>query len=63
MQKETSGKTVRIWTDRKKRLADVIIEKSKKERRPISEAEMVSKAVDMLCEVEERELGLKNCTA
>lgn len=57
-QKIASGATVRIWRDPKERLQNVIEKKSERERRPISEAEMVSKAVDMLCDIEEPQLGI-----
>lgn len=56
--RNSSSAVVRIWREPKERLVKVIEEKSKKERRPISEAEMVSKAVDKLCDVEEKKLGL-----
>jgi hypothetical protein len=57
-QKQVSGKTVRIWSEPKERLAKVIVEKAKKEQRIISEAEMVSRAVNMLCDKEEPKLGI-----
>lgn len=57
-QKAVSGKTVRIWTEPKVRLTKVQEAKSKKERRPISEAELVSRAVDLFCDREEPKLGI-----
>lgn len=57
-EKQASGATVRIWLNPKKRLANVREQRSKKERRPISEAEMVSRAVDMFCDREEKKLGV-----
>lgn len=57
-QKAASGATVRIWAEPKKRLIGVVEAKAKKERRPVSEAELVSKAVDMFCDQEEKELGI-----
>lgn len=54
--KNSSSAVVRIWREPKERLGKVIAKKSKKERRPISEAEMVSKAVDLLCDKEEPKL-------
>ena len=57
-QKQASGNTVRIWTEPKKRLKKVCEEKAKKEQRIISEAELVSKAVNALCAKEERKLGI-----
>jgi hypothetical protein len=56
--KNSSSAVVRIWREPKERLVRVIEKKSKKERRPISEAEMVSKAVDRFCANEEKKLGL-----
>lgn len=57
-QKATTSEVVRIWKEPKKRLARVLLEKSKKEKRPITETELVSKAVDALCKIEERKLGI-----
>ena len=56
--KAISGKTVRIWIEPKKRLQKFIAAKAKKERRIVSEAEIVSTAVDMLCDIEERKVGI-----
>lgn len=57
-QKQASGATVRIWADAKERLQNVVVAKAKKERRLVSEAELVSKAVDALCDKEEKKLGI-----
>lgn len=57
-QKTTSGSTVRIWSKPKERLQKVVEAKGKKEDRIVSEAELVSKAVNALCEKEEKKLGL-----
>lgn len=57
-QKARSGSTVRIWADRKERLQKLVAEKGKRERRPVSEAELVSKAVDLLCDREGKKLGI-----
>lgn len=57
-QKESSSAVVRIWAEPKKRLVRVVEAKSRKEKRPVSEAELVSKAVDRLCDKEEAKLGL-----
>ena len=57
-QKKVSGSTVRIWTKSKERLAEVVKEKSEREGRIVSEAELVSKAVNMLCAKEEKKLGI-----
>lgn len=56
--KNSSSAVVRIWREPKKRLGKVIARKTKKEGRPISEAELVSKAVDQYCSKEERKLGI-----
>lgn len=58
-QKTSSGSTVRIWKEPKERLQKFIKAKSKKERRLVSEAEIVSTAVDMLCSIEEPKLGIE----
>lgn len=57
-QKTTSGSTVRIWKKPKERLQKVVETKTEREGRPVSEAELVSKAVDALCKKEEKKLGL-----
>jgi hypothetical protein len=57
-QKQASGGTVRIWREPKKRLAAVVEKKSEKEGRIVSEAELVSKAVEAYCTKEERKLGI-----
>ena len=57
--KNSSSAVVRIWREPKERLLKVIDRKSKKEGRPISEAESVSKAVSQYCQKEERKLGIK----
>jgi len=57
-QKTGSGSTVRIWDEPKERLQKVREAKAKKEKRLVSEAELVSKAVDALCDREEPKLGI-----
>lgn len=57
-QNRVSGKTVRIWMEPKERLAKVIEAKWEKEKRIVSEAEMVSRAVNQLCAKEEKKLGI-----
>lgn len=57
-QNGVSGTTVRIWSKPKDRLQRVVEKKTEKEGRPVSEAELVSKAVDALCDKEERKLGI-----
>lgn len=57
--KNSSSAVVRIWREPKDRLGEVIKKKAKKEGRPISEAELVSKAVNQFCNKEERKLGIK----
>ena len=56
--KNSSSAVVRIWREPKERLVRVIEKKSDRERRHISEAEMVSRAVDRFCTIEEKKLGL-----
>lgn len=57
-QKTASGSTVRIWTKPKERLQKVREAKAEKEKRLVSEAELVSKAVDAYCDKEEPRLKL-----
>jgi hypothetical protein len=57
-QKAVTGTTVRIWNGPKKRLQKVREEREVKEGRPVSEAELVSKAVEAYCTKEERKLGI-----
>lgn len=57
-QKSVTGTTVRIWNEPKKRLQKVRIKRQDKEGRPVSEAELVSKAVEAYCTKEERKLGI-----
>jgi hypothetical protein len=56
--KTKESTTVRIWTEPKKRLQDVVRKKAAKEGRDVTEQELVSKAVVALCEIEEKELGI-----
>lgn len=57
-QKTSTSAVVRIWTEPKERLAEVGKHRSKKERRPITEAELVSTAVNLYCDKEEKKLGI-----
>jgi hypothetical protein len=57
-QNHGTGSTVRIWNEPKERLQKVREAKAKKERRIVSEAELVSKAVEALCTKEEKRLGI-----
>lgn len=57
-QKSSTSAVVRIWKEPKERLVKVGEKRSKKERRPISEAELVSTAVNLYCDKEERKLGI-----
>lgn len=57
-QKQVSGSTVRIWDEPKKRLQEMVEAKTRKERRPVSEAEVVSKAVEALYKKDKKKLGL-----
>jgi hypothetical protein len=57
-QNKKKSTTVRIWTDPKKRLQDVVREKAARERRDVTEIELVSMAVDAFCKKEEKRLGI-----
>jgi hypothetical protein len=57
-QKAAASEVVRIWKEPKKRLQEMREAKAKKEQRPVSEAELVSKAVDALYSKERTKLGL-----
>lgn len=50
--------TVRIWPVVKERLQNLVSEKAKIEKRNVYEVELVNKAVNDLCEIEEKKLGL-----
>jgi hypothetical protein len=56
--KHATGTTVRIWLKPKERLQKVVAAKATKEERHVSEAELVSKAVNALCDKEEKKLGI-----
>jgi hypothetical protein len=58
MQNRFKGSMVRIWDKSKERLVKVVEKKIEKENRNVSEAELVSKAVDMYCAREEKKLGI-----
>lgn len=52
-QKTSTGTTVRIWTDAKELVVKMAKKKARREKRPaVSEAEIVSKAVNDLYEKE-----------
>jgi hypothetical protein len=51
-QKHVSGSTARIWSEAKKQLQKLVESRAKKEKRPVSEAEIVSKAVGEMYERE-----------
>lgn len=57
-QKTVSGSTVRIWDEPKKRLQEMVEARARKERRPVSEAEVVSKAIEALYKKDKKKLGL-----
>lgn len=57
-QKTQDSTTVRIWREPKKRLAKVARQKAAIENREVTEAELVSKAVEIFCTKEERKLGI-----
>lgn len=56
--KQASGTTVRIWAKPKGRLQVIREAIAEKEDRIVSEAELVSKAVNAFCDREEKKLGL-----
>lgn len=53
-----SSEVVRIWKGAKKKLQEMAEAKTKKESRPVSEAEVVSKAVEALYTKEQKKLGI-----
>jgi hypothetical protein len=57
-QKWAGSEVVRIWREPKERLEKVREAKEKKEKRPVSETELVSKAVEKFCDKEEPKLGI-----
>ena len=57
-QKTKKYESVRIWGEPKKRLENIILRKALKEGRRVTEVEMASKAIDLLCDKEERKLGI-----
>jgi hypothetical protein len=57
-QKKRFSKTVRIWPEPKERLQKVQRKMADRESRDVTEAELVSKAVEAYCTKEERKLGI-----
>lgn len=57
-QRTGSSEVVRIWKGPKKQLQDMVEARTRKERRPVSEAEVVSKAVEALYKRDKKKLGL-----
>ena len=57
-QQTSTGATVRIWRGSLDRLVELKKAKAKKLKRPVSEVELVSKAVEDFCTKEERKLGI-----
>ena len=57
-QKLAGSEVVRIWKEPKKRLQEMVEARTRKERRPVSEAEVVSKAVEALYKRDKKKLGL-----
>lgn len=53
-----SSEVVRIWKGAKKKLQDMVEARAKRERRPVSEAEVVSKAVEALYTKDKKKLGI-----
>lgn len=56
--KAQDSTTVRILTDPKKRLQNVVREKAAKEKRDVTEMELASQAVNEFCKKEEKKLGI-----
>lgn len=56
--KQATGYMVRIWAESKKRVREMVEAKTEKEGRPVSEAEIVSKAVDALHKKSRKTLGI-----
>jgi len=57
-QKTTTSEVVRIWKKAKEQVQEMVEAKTKKECRPVSEAEVVSKAVEALHKKEKKKLGV-----
>lgn len=57
-QKLAASEVVRIWKGPKKQLQEMVEARTRKERRPVSEAEVVSKAVEALYKKDKKKLGL-----
>lgn len=57
-QKATPSEVVRIWREAKEQLVELQEATSKKEQRPVTEAELVSKSVRAYYKKEKRKLGI-----
>lgn len=57
-QKLAASEVVRIWKGPKKQLEDMANARTKRERRPVSEAEVASKAIEALFKKDRKKLGL-----
>jgi hypothetical protein len=56
--KTQESTTARIWTESKKRIQNVAREKAAREKRDVTECELLSIAADKYCDEEEPKLGL-----
>jgi hypothetical protein len=57
-QKGGPTKTVRIWTDEKKDVQKVIAERMSREKRMVTEAEVLSPVIKAFLKREKRKLGI-----
>jgi hypothetical protein len=57
-QKATTSEVVRIWKEAKEHLGELCEATTKKEHRPVSEAEIVSKSVTAYYNKSKRKLGI-----
>jgi hypothetical protein len=56
--KKAKYESVRIWTEEKSELEEVMLLKALKEKRRITEVAFVSEAVSAKCKKEKRKLGI-----
>lgn len=57
-QKRSFPEVVRLAEDAKKNLVEVSSKRTEREGRPVSEAELASKAVNQFCKKEKKKLGI-----
>lgn len=56
IKKRAKYEVVRIWPKQKERLMDLMISKTSKTKKRVTEVSLASKAIDMLCDKEERKI-------